>query len=343
MRKIDDITIYDTPIERVDSFCYLGIVFRYNNTFQNAIKHNIDKARKAVFKISVLLNEIDLDVKTRIHLFDTLILPILLYGCEIWGFENVEQIEVFRRKYLRYILQVRKSTPNAMVYGELGRYELRYMIWQRMANFWKSIARENGNYSNVIYGAIVENNFENKWLISIKNILINCGIPRANEYANFINDGEFRNFVKRCCLDLAIQSWHVKIRTSSLCETYSTFKHQLKLESYLHCLKPREGTQLSTFKCAPSFLPNVRNKIANETSLVCPFCGLKCNPDEYHLLLTCNEFSEKREELLPEFLYEYPNVIKFDQLMNSTNNTQLRNLASLCEFIRTICCAKFDM
>ena len=215
--------------------------------------NNIDKARKAVFKISVLLNEIDLDVKTRIHLFDTLILPILLYGCELWGFENVEQLEVFHLKYLRNILQVRKSTPNAMVYGELGRYELRYMIWQRMANFWKSIARENGNYSNMIYGAIVENNFENKWLISMKNILINCGIPRANEYANFINDDEFRNFVKRCCLDLAIQSWHVKIRTRSLCETYSTFKHQLKLENYLHCLKPRERTQLSTFRCAPSF------------------------------------------------------------------------------------------
>ena len=79
--------------------------------------------------------------------------------------------------------------------------------------------------------------------------------------ASWMN-GEFRNFVKRCCLDLAIQSWHVKIRTSSLCETYSTFKHQLKLESYLHCLKPRERTQLSTFRCAPSFLPNVRNKIA---------------------------------------------------------------------------------
>ena len=52
VRKIDDITIYDTPIERVDSFCYLGIVFRYNNTFQNAIKHNIDKEKqcsKSVF------------------------------------------------------------------------------------------------------------------------------------------------------------------------------------------------------------------------------------------------------------------------------------------------------
>ena len=58
-------------------------------------------------------------------------------------FENVEQIEVFHRKYLRNIHEVRKSTPNAMVYGELGRYEYRYMKWQRMANFWiKHLERE---------------------------------------------------------------------------------------------------------------------------------------------------------------------------------------------------------
>ena len=74
---IEGITINDAPIERVDSFCYLGIVFRHNNTFQNAIKHNIDKARKAVFEISVLLNEVNLDVKTRIHFFDTLIIYIV--------------------------------------------------------------------------------------------------------------------------------------------------------------------------------------------------------------------------------------------------------------------------
>ena len=96
--------------------------------------------------------------------YHTMILPILLYGCELWGFENVEQIEVFHRKYLRNTLQVRISTPNAMVYGELGRYELRYMIWQRMANFWKSIERGKGNYSNMIYGAVVENNLDNIWL-----------------------------------------------------------------------------------------------------------------------------------------------------------------------------------
>ena len=55
-----------------------------------------------------------------LDLFDKMILPILLYGCEIWGFENLDNIEVFYRKFLKYILKVNQQTPNCMVYGETG-------------------------------------------------------------------------------------------------------------------------------------------------------------------------------------------------------------------------------
>ena len=89
-------TAYGQTIERVDTFCYLEIVFRYNNTFEAAMKQNTGKAKKALFKIEILLNRVDHQVGTR--LFDSLLLPILLYGCELWGYENKEQIEVFLKK-----------------------------------------------------------------------------------------------------------------------------------------------------------------------------------------------------------------------------------------------------
>ena len=56
-----------------------------------------------------------------LDLFDKMILPILLYGCEIWGFEDVGLIEVFYRKFLKYVLKLNKQTPNCMVYGESGK------------------------------------------------------------------------------------------------------------------------------------------------------------------------------------------------------------------------------
>ena len=129
----------NTAIERVDTFCYLGVVFKYNNTFQAAIKNNVDKAKKALFKLEVLFSKIDFGIDTKLHLFDAVIKPILLYGCEVWGYESMEQIEIFHRCFLRRVLRVRKNAPKAMVYGELGEKELKYTVCKRMASFWRNL------------------------------------------------------------------------------------------------------------------------------------------------------------------------------------------------------------
>jgi hypothetical protein len=50
--------------------------------------------------------------------------PILLYGSEIWGYENIKIIEQVHLGFCKRILKVRYSTPNFMVCGELGRYPL---------------------------------------------------------------------------------------------------------------------------------------------------------------------------------------------------------------------------
>ena len=71
--------------------------------------------------------------------FDKIILPILLYGCEIWGYEDIECIEVFYRKYLKYILRLNIQTTRCMVYGEAGKKPLSITIKSRMVCFWHKI------------------------------------------------------------------------------------------------------------------------------------------------------------------------------------------------------------
>jgi hypothetical protein len=48
--------------------------------------------------------------------------PILLYGCEIWGFGNNDVLEKVHLKFCKMILNLKTSTPNYMIYGDLGRY-----------------------------------------------------------------------------------------------------------------------------------------------------------------------------------------------------------------------------
>ena len=59
-----------------------------------------------------------LPVDMQIELFNKLVKPILLYGCEIWGFGNIDVIECVQLKFIKYILKLKNSTPNYMVYGE---------------------------------------------------------------------------------------------------------------------------------------------------------------------------------------------------------------------------------
>ena len=63
-----------------------------------------------------------LPIDCQLKLFDQTVVPILLYGCEVYGFENIYSKEKNHLDFLKSILKLKKSTPNMMVYDEFGRY-----------------------------------------------------------------------------------------------------------------------------------------------------------------------------------------------------------------------------
>ena len=64
-----------------------------------------------MFNLTTKARKLDLPIDIQCELFDQLIMPILLYGCEIWGFQNLDQIERFHRKFLKS-LKLNRSTAN---------------------------------------------------------------------------------------------------------------------------------------------------------------------------------------------------------------------------------------
>ena len=210
-------------IERVDSFCYLGVVFKYNNTFQLAIKNNVAKAKKALFKITSETAGHNLSVASKLHLLDLLIIPILLYGCEVWGYGNLDHLEIFHRNFLKNLLQVRKETPNPMVDGELGRVEIRYLVWHRMIGFWKRNTLSQTKYFN-IYNCIKLCGKTDLWLEEIQKILIACGIPAVFEYPAEISESHLMRFLKAQLRDAALQTWRTSLNENTLCKTYVLYK-----------------------------------------------------------------------------------------------------------------------
>ena len=55
---------------------------------------------------------ISLDISDKVRLFDSMVLPILCYGSEVWGFD----IERVHTKFLKQLLFVRQQTINVCMY-----------------------------------------------------------------------------------------------------------------------------------------------------------------------------------------------------------------------------------
>ncbi len=326
--------IYGLPVEKVDEFCYLGVIFRYNGSFLASIKHNVSKAKKALFCLYKTMIKYDLTVENTLELYDRLILPILLYGCEVWGFENLDQIEIFHRKFLRKVLAVQSRTPNCMVYGELGCTELKFTVWRRMISFWINLYGRKSKYSYVFSELMLKlsNHVKFKWINSVKSILNHSGIPCAYMYPDLCKPTELNNYLKIYYTDLSKQLWRTEMRENRLCSSYIQHKFEPTRENYLSALGFKTRKAFATFRCAHTNFPLVRGLYAKETTTVCPLCDSECIPDQYHLLLTCEKFTYARAEFLPRHLYTDPSLTKFNTLMNSQSDI-LHSVVNLCDFI----------
>ena len=129
-------TYSNSEIEIVKEFNYLGLLLTKTANFKRAIKTLADKGTKATYEILKRGKFHNLSISCQFDLFDKMVKPILLYGCELWGVSNCDIIERVHLKYCKLLLNLRSSTPNCMIYGELGRYPLYIDIKQRMVSYW---------------------------------------------------------------------------------------------------------------------------------------------------------------------------------------------------------------
>ena len=61
-------------------------------------------------------------------------------------------IEEVQLKYLKFILNIKKSTPNCIVYGETGVLPLKGDIQNRIEAYWSKLVQpETNNLSSKLY------------------------------------------------------------------------------------------------------------------------------------------------------------------------------------------------
>jgi hypothetical protein len=73
-------------------------------------KQQAEKAIKAMYEVLKKGRKHNLSISCQLDLFDKLVKPILLYGCEVWGFGNNEILELVQLKFCKRLLHLKTTT-----------------------------------------------------------------------------------------------------------------------------------------------------------------------------------------------------------------------------------------
>ena len=79
--------IKGNPIENVKSYKYLGIQISSKNcSLQRTLRDLSVKANRALFSLKTNLNLMKMPIQLLLKIYDTMVVPILLYGAEVCKF-----------------------------------------------------------------------------------------------------------------------------------------------------------------------------------------------------------------------------------------------------------------
>ena len=104
----EKVAIDGQDIDEVEEFNYLGAIICKEGGGMKDLKNRLSKARGTFARLKRIWNSKSITKRTKLRLFKTLVVPVLLYGCETWKMNmgDDQRIDVFHNKCLRRILKI---------------------------------------------------------------------------------------------------------------------------------------------------------------------------------------------------------------------------------------------
>ena len=234
-------------LEIVHTYKYLGIIISDKCSLDIAQQALYNKAMKAYFVVKRCLYAKNImDVQTHLKVFDTLIQPILLYGCEVWGLDMMTKsqdkllslrkvvinCEKFELKVLKQILGVHSKATNIAIYGEFGRIPLRVKILTQIVKFLHRSQLECKNENlTMFYQALRteynDNRFKDVWSF-IDRLKIDTRPPPTRNAIDLYGKKLRDSFT-----DKLIDTWETEIHQFPKLEVFSMVKECFQCAPYL--------------------------------------------------------------------------------------------------------------
>ena len=353
----DSFKLINDSLECCQSYRYLGVTLQCNGRFNNTFTDLSNRASKAIFKLKRMFNGNVPSFDTCIHLFDSMVKPILSYGSDIWGaylfcdnmkkFDYVmkNQLEKVHQSFLKYSMGLNRYCPLIGLYGETGRYPLANMM---LKNSMKYLIRvKDMEIDSLLYQCydnckLFKTRYSmwsqiNKVLSLHANVQTpNISIQGANAIKNTLNQG-FRTYW------LSALHNDSKTANGNKLRNYRLYKTSFHKEKYLehNDFERRQNLGRLRLSCHKLFIETGRHvrlceRLAPEDRL-CQYCTAQVCEDELHFIMHCSNYTILRKKLLDnihshyQFLSDYSIEECYLWIMSS-NETYVTN--ELTEYVK---------
>ena len=302
------------PLECVRHYKYLGVYFSINGNFTFQKTNQKGRALGATFKLKKTICGENLSPREAIKLFRKCIIPVGLYGSEIWGVMNHTSKEPgqifedlpFERVLMMFgksILGVNKKACNAGIRGELGLFPVYHDIIIHIIDYCRRLQDINeSSLLKSIYNLNKKDDIDglHSWYSGVRIMcdkLFGCTV----EHACCMTKSELLSKLKD---DYSLR-WRGQICKSDgggKLDLYGTIKRSIHLEKYLENIKNVKHRQAFT-KLRISAHPlqievgrYVRPKVPR-AERYCKLCPNHLVEDEAHFLASCTLLTVERQQL----------------------------------------------
>ena len=344
--------LLDKDLDVVSSYCYLGVVFTAGCNFSTAMKTLQKKALRAMFSIRTTLGENNPSVSLQCKLFDACIVPILLYGAEVWGNAGLNDnspLEQAHLKFCKAIIGVRRNASNLATRAELGRFPLRIEAYSRLYSYYSRLTREVPTNSLQYQALLVQQDLHRRkvpcWLSNVSKILEESGYGYLLLNQDY-NIPSAQSQVKQRLKDIFLQTFYSELNSNGKKEnqgnklrTYRKFKDTYEREQYLniHNFSHRRAMAKLRISDHPLQIEVGRYNRTPPSDRICTLCNAKDIENEVHFVLECELYSDIRNSFINALNFDTraKQLVKdelFVYIMKSSDNIVLQKL---CEFIYT--------